>query len=98
MTAGQTRGFTVSGACFIPATARALVVNVAVVAPTGPGHLRLFSADELRPLTSVVNSAGGQTRAANAIVRLGAGGDLSVFCGMTSGSVHLVLDVAGYFE
>ena len=98
LTAGQTRGFTVSGACFIPATARALVVNVAVVAPTGPGHLRLFSADELRPLTSVVNFAGGQTRAANAIVRLGAGGDLSVFCGMTSGSVHLVLDVAGYFE
>ena len=98
LTAGQTRGFTVSGACFIPATARALVVNVAVVAPTGPGHLRLFSADELRPLTSVVNFAAGQTRASHAIVRLGAAGDLSVFCGMTSGSVHLVLDVAGYFE
>ena len=76
----------------------ALAVNVAVVAPTAPGHLRLFSADELRPETTVVNFSAGQTRASHAIVRLGAAGDLSVYCGMASGSVHFVLDVAGYFE
>lgn len=98
LTAGQTRSFTASGGCSIPATAKALAVNVAVVAPTAPGHLRLFSADELRPETTVVNFAAGQTRASHAIVRLGAAGDFSVYCGMTSGSVHFVLDVAGYFE
>ena len=84
--------------CSIPATARALVVNVTVVAPTAGGNLRLFSADELRPMTSVVTFAAGQTRAAHAILRLGAAGNFSAFCGTTSGSAHLVLDVAGYFE
>ncbi len=68
------------------------------MAPTVSGHLRLFSTDELRPMTSVVNFAAGKTRAAHAIVKLGAAGDLSVFCGMTAGSVHFVLDVAGYFQ
>jgi hypothetical protein len=60
--------------------------------------MRVHSPDELRPGTSTVNSAAGQTRANNAQVRLGSTGALSVFCSMASGSAHIVLDLAGYFE
>jgi hypothetical protein len=45
-----------------------------------------------------VNFTAGQTRAANAVVRLGATGSFSVFCGTSSGTAHVVVDVAGYFE
>ena len=88
-------GFTV---CGIPPTARALAVNVTVTAPTGPGHLRLWAADELAPRTSTINFMAGQTRANNAVVKLGAGGSFSVLCGMPSGSTHLIVDVTGYFQ
>jgi glucose/arabinose dehydrogenase len=98
LTAGSTRTFDARGACGIPPTARAIAANVTVTGPSGPGHLRLWAADELVPVSSTVNFAAGQTRAANAVVRLGATGSFSVFCGMPAGSVHLVVDVAGTFE
>jgi hypothetical protein len=44
-----------------------------------------------------VNFAAGATRANNAVVKLGAGGDLSVFCMLGSGSAHVIVDVNGYF-
>jgi hypothetical protein len=50
------------------------------------------------PLASTINFRGGQTRSNNAIVPLSATGDLAVQCDMASGSVHLILDVSGYFE
>jgi glucose/arabinose dehydrogenase len=98
LAAGVTRTFGLAGACGVPATARALALNVTVTGPTGAGHLRLHSPDELRPATSTVNFAAGQTRAIGTPVRLGSAGSLSVYCSMAAGTAHLVLDVAGYFE
>jgi hypothetical protein len=92
------RTFDVRDVCGIPSTARAIVANVTVTTPTGPGHLRLWSSDELVPLSSTVNFAAGLTRASNAVVRLGADGSFSVLNGMASGSVHVIVDVAGYFQ
>jgi hypothetical protein len=40
----------------------------------------------------------GATRANNAIAALGDAGDLTVLASQASGSVHLILDVNGYFE
>ena len=94
----MTRTFGLAGACGVPATARALALNVTVTGPTVAGHLRLHSPDELRPATSTVNFAAGQTRAIGTQVRLGSAGSLSVYCSMAAGTAHLVLDVAGYFE
>jgi glucose/arabinose dehydrogenase len=96
--AGGVRTFDVRDVCGIPPTARAIVANVTVTASTGPGHLRLWSSDELVPLTSTVNFTAGQTRASNAVVRLGVSGSFSVLAGMASGSVHVIVDVAGYFQ
>jgi glucose/arabinose dehydrogenase len=96
--AGATRDFPLAGACGVPASAKALAVTVTVVGPSAAGNLRLYSADEQQPLTSTISFQPGQTRGTNAVVSLGASGGLSVFCAMSTGTVHLVLDVAGYFE
>jgi hypothetical protein len=40
----------------------------------------------------------GQTRANNAIVPLGPSGDILVHVDQASGSVHLIVDVNGYFQ
>jgi hypothetical protein len=40
------------------------------------------------------------TRANNAVIPLGAGGQIAVYCRMASplAQTHIVLDVVGYFE
>jgi hypothetical protein len=96
----QTRTFAVTGSCGIPATARALSVNVAVTQPTSGGNVRLFPEGQAVPTVSTINYSAGQTRANNAVVVLnGANGSLSAFVGQPlATSVHLILDVNGYFE
>jgi hypothetical protein len=90
--------FGVRGACGIPGGAKAIAVNVTVTGATSAGHLRLWGTGEARPLSSTINFVAGLTRANDAVLRLGTGGSVSVFCSMAVGSVHLVVDVAGYFE
>ena len=97
--AQQERTLTIVGAaCAIPATAKALSFNVTAIAATAVGHIRVYPAGTPRPGASSLNFAAGQTRANNGIVSLGAAGDLAFFSGQASGSVHVVLDVSGYFE
>jgi hypothetical protein len=98
LAAGATRTFNLWNACNIPVTAKAVAVNLTVVGPTVAGHLRLFPEGQLRPGTSAINFRAAQTRGTNAVIGLGTGGGLSVFCAMPSGTTHFVLDVAGYFE
>ncbi len=50
------------------------------------------------PQASSVNYATGATRANNAVAALGSAGDLTALATQASGSVHLILDVNGYFE
>jgi hypothetical protein len=98
LAAGQERGVILGGACDIPATARAVSVNITAVAPTADGHLRVFPSGTPRPTASALNFRAGQTRANNAIVRLGSGAAATVFSGQPAGSVHVVVDVNGWFE
>jgi hypothetical protein len=46
----------------------------------------------------VINYGAGQTRAAQAVVALDDTGFVVVRSGQSTGSVHLILDVTGYFE
>jgi hypothetical protein len=96
--AGSTRTFPVAGRCGIPADARAVTANVTVTEPDGNGHLRLFPAGTVVPPTSTINYRAGQTRANGQILVLGSGGDVAVDSGQLSGTVHLLLDVTGYFQ
>ena len=50
------------------------------------------------PRRPALNFAAGATRANNAVAALGSAGDLTVYAGQPSGTVHLILDVNGYFE
>jgi len=93
-----TRQFPLAGACAIPATAKALSINVTVTHSGDSGDLRIYPAGAALPLTSTINYRVGQTRANNAIVTLGPAGDLSVFCEQPLGGVDLIIDVNGYFQ
>jgi len=73
-------------------------MNVTVTGPTAPGHLTLYPVGSSLPSSSTINYRAGQTRANDAIVALGPGAGVSVVCGQASGTVHVILDVNGYFE
>ena len=98
LAAGQERTLTLGGACGIPATAQAVSVNITAVDATADGHLRVFPAATPRPTTSVINFRAGQTRANNAVVRLGSAAAVTLFSGQPTGAVHVVVDVNGWFE
>ena len=98
LAAGQSRAFTLAGICGIPASARAVTLNLTVTGPTATGNLRLYPADQAVPSTSTLNYATGQTRANNAIASLSPSGALAIRCSQASGTVQAILDVTGYFE
>jgi len=98
LAAGAERFFTLAGHCGIPETARSVSLNVTATGATMGGHLRLYPGGGSLPLVSSINYALGQTRANNAVGLLGPGGVLSVYCGQPTGTVHVILDVNGYFE
>ena len=95
---GFSRTFMFASVCGVPPTAKSLSVNLTVTQPGFVGDLRVFPGGSLPPLTSVVNYRGGQTRANNAIVTLGPGGAVTVQCDQSFGTVHLIVDVNGYFQ
>jgi len=98
LSANTVRTFPVATVCGIPPTAKAVAINLAVFLPSDDGDLRVYPAGEAAPLASAINFRPGIVRANNAVVKLGAGGALSVQCDMPSGSTHFFFDVYGYFE
>ncbi|HEX9187903.1 MAG TPA: Calx-beta domain-containing protein, partial [Vicinamibacteria bacterium] len=98
LAAGQSRTFALAGRCGLPATARAVAVNLTVTGSTVQGNLTLHPAGQPLPLASTLNYTTGLTRANNAVVGLSASGALAVRCNQASGTTHAVLDVTGYFE
>jgi hypothetical protein len=91
---GTTRNVTVAGVFGVPANATAVALNIAAVAPVGAGHLRIFPAGTPLPTASVVNFATAKNTPNHVVVKVGAGGQLSVYAGNTT---HVIVDVAGYF-
>jgi len=93
------RVFPIAGLCGVSPAAKAVVLNLTVTGPTGMGHIRAYAAPPASvPTTSVLNFVAGVTRANNAVVGLGASGEIAVFNAMAAGTTHLVVDVVGYFE
>jgi hypothetical protein len=101
LASGITETWSLHGSCGIPATAKSVAVNVTVTQPTGIGYLILWAGDAPVPSSSVINFGPGQTRSNNAILGLAANADgtLKVQPGISGGgTVHVILDVVGYFE
>ncbi len=95
----ETRTLPVAGNCFIPLTAKALSVNVTVTQASAAGNVRLFPAGQALPLVSTINYVVGLTRANNAVVPLSASGAMAAYAEQPpSTTVHLIIDVNGYFE
>ncbi len=86
--------------CGIPATATAVAANFVVWEPTGDGHLIAWDGTAPTPAASILNfSLASVPRANNAIVKVDAGGRISILPSIagTTPATHLLLDVYGYF-
>jgi hypothetical protein len=98
--ANTERTFSAAGVCGVPNTALAVALNVTAVGATELGDLRIYPRGAPVPLASTINFPPTRARANNAIVALGVAGQLAVLTDMAPGStgqVHAVLDVTGYF-
>jgi hypothetical protein len=98
LAATETRTLAVVGVCGIPPGARALSVNLTATQPGSAGNLRLFPAGGPPPLVSTLNYGNAQTRSNNAIVAVSPDGRLAVRAVQSTGGVHVILDVNGYFQ
>lgn len=100
LVSGTREYFTVPGACGVPVTAKAVLLNVTVVQPAGAGYLKLHAGNAGSPASSI-NFAAGQLRSNNTTVRLSTNGDGTIAITpfvAGGGTVHVILDVMGYFE
>jgi hypothetical protein len=88
----------------VPPEARALACNLTVTSGTSGGNLRAFPGNsDVIPLVSNLNWTTGQTVANYAIVAAAtpADGEFQASIGLhnasTRGSVHVIVDISGYF-
>jgi hypothetical protein len=102
LTSGQARNFPLqSASCQIPPTAKALSINATAVSPSANGSLVAYPGDAAPSGTSNLDFVAGNVRANNGILSLSRNGDGSVNVLATvgsSGQVHFILDVNGYFQ
>jgi PKD repeat protein len=100
LTAGAVRMVQVTGRCGIPAGAEAISVNVTAVGPTAAGHVTVYPGNYPRPVASTLNFGAFQTRANDAILALASDGTGTLAAEgvvVSGGTVHLLIDVNGYF-
>jgi hypothetical protein len=84
----------VQGSGAAPAGAIAVVLNVTVTGPAGPGYITVWPAGVARPVVSNLNYVGGQTRANQVTVKVGAGGAVNVFA---QTAADVVVDIMGWY-
>jgi len=95
LSGGETRSFTVTGRAGVPTGATAVAINVTAIQPTRNGYLTVFPAGGSRPLASNLNFVPRDVIANFVIVRVGTGGQVSIF--NLAGSTHVAADIVGYY-
>jgi uncharacterized repeat protein (TIGR01451 family) len=83
--------------CSADSEAQALAVNVTVTQPSSAGYLVLSPAGVSIPNSSYVNYGAGQTRSNNGTLAL-RDGAFTIGVGQSMGSVHVIVDVVGYYR
>ena len=86
----------VGGAGGIPSDVTAVSANVTVTNTTDPSFLTVFPGGAALPMASDLNWVTGQTAFNLTVVRVGAGGTLTVFNAI--GQTDVIMDVAGYYQ
>ena len=94
----SSRTFVAAGQCGIPSGAKAVSVNVTVTGATASGDIIVHQAGIIPNPVPTIDYSAGQTRANNAFVALGASGDFTVKSDQPTGTVHVIVDVNGYFQ
>ncbi|HVG09912.1 MAG TPA: hypothetical protein VNM67_19580 [Thermoanaerobaculia bacterium] len=93
------RVFVATGQCGIPATAKALAVNLTAISPGSTGHLKVFPGNAAPTAATAISFTTGITRANNATVMLSSSGSGALGVSNTTGvPVHVAIDVFGYFQ
>ncbi len=85
----------VAGVAGIPVDATALSANFTEVGAPGAGHLTVYNCTATRPTASTLNYYAGETVPNAGLFPLSSGGELCLFSPQT---VHVVIDVTGYFR
>ena len=91
------RAFTLAGTNGLPAaaTVRAVVAEVTAVEPTSAGYLTVHPCEAVVPQVSMVQTWGPANAASTVI---GVDDDFGRWCILTSASMHVLVDVSGYFS
>ena len=98
LAAGSSRAYALVGTCGIPASARSVNMNIAVVAPQSAGSLAIFPGGTAAGSSTAISYRAGRTQANNFVARLGTSGDIVVTCQQPTGTTNFLIDVSGYFE
>ena len=101
LAAAQPRSFAIAGRCGIPATARAIVANITVVDASAAGEVKAYPGGISSPNASGVSFRAGQARGNNGVLGLQQNGSGTLVLEAVlpaGGTVHVILDVSGYFE
>ncbi len=97
--AAAQRTWTLTNVCGVPSSAVAVSANVTSTGGTAAGLLTMYPGNAFPLGTSALSYGANQTRANNAVLELATNGAGTV--GITNGSagsVHVILDVNGYFQ
>jgi hypothetical protein len=92
---GATKCIQIAGVNSIPASAKAVAVNLVAIGANGAGFFIAYPKGASKPATSNLNYAAGQTIANGAIVEVGNGGEICVY---VHTAAHIIVDVSGYFD
>ena len=93
------RVFGIAGLCGVPTEAKSVSLNVTVVSGSAPGNVIVYPGNQTAPLASTLNFTALMTRANNAVVGLATNGAGTLAVkNRALASVHLILDVNGYFQ
>lgn len=93
---GETRQLQITGRANVPATATAVAFNLTAISPTAAGFLTAYPAGTIRPTASNLNFVKGDVIANLVVVRVGTGGQVSIF--NNSGATDVAADIVGYFS
>jgi hypothetical protein len=95
---GERRIWKLSETCGVAADAGSVSVNVTVTSPSAAGRLSAYPGNAFPLGTAVVHFGPGQTRASSAVLELATDGTGAVgIVNDSTGSVHVLVDVNGYF-
>ena len=91
-----TSSLTGIGDTTVPDTATAVAANITVVSPTAAGYLTAYPSGATRPTASTLNYTAGQIVPNGTVVKVGAGGQVSLYA--LAGCPNVIVDIVGYYE